>query len=265
MPASQRSILQAVPGVPAFVAVLIAAGATLVGILICAARGDDLTRVFAVCYFVGCVVAVLVVRYRGLFTAVVQPPLLLFVAVPLAHQFMSDETGTSIKDILLNVAIPLVNRFPLMLFTTLVTLVIGGYRVYQAHSGPAVAKKPSSRERSARNADARREEAGRGRADRSTRSRRETRESATPRSTPKPAAGRTGAPRARDPRQTPRPAQERRRTPPPEPSDYSGASRAPSVPAQGLRTPPRRSASDVPAHPMPQVRYRNREGLANEA
>lgn len=253
------------PGVPAFVAVLIAVGATLIGVVICAARGNELTRPFAISYFVGCVVAVLVVRYRGLFTAVVQPPLLLFVAVPIAYQFMSNETGTSIKDILLNVAVPLVNRFPLMLFTTLVTLVIGGYRVYVAHSGPAVANTSPHGKRSARKAEDGRGDSGRTRAARSNNLRRSTRESAGPRSGQKP--GRPAAPRSPEQGPAPRPTTEGRGTAPTEATDHFGASRAAqSLPTQGRRTSTSRSASDVPpAHPMPQVRYRNREGLTNEA
>ena len=139
VPAPRRSIVPTVPGVPAWGAVLIAVGLTFVGFLIDAARGTDLTRAFGAFYLCGCVVALCAVRYRGLFTAVVQPPLLLFVAVPLAYQYFIGGSGASVKDLLLNVAIPLVNRFPLMLLATVVSIALGALRVYLARRGPAVA------------------------------------------------------------------------------------------------------------------------------
>ncbi|MBF6252617.1 DUF6542 domain-containing protein [Nocardia farcinica] len=138
VPALQRSILPTVPGVPAWSAVLIAIGCTLLGFLL-DARGDavDLTSTFAVLYVVGCVAAVLAVRMRGLFTTLVLPPLLLFVAVPLAYQQLSGGGSTGLKDILLNLAIPLVNRFPTMMLATVLVLLIGGYRIvsYRRETG----------------------------------------------------------------------------------------------------------------------------------
>jgi hypothetical protein len=250
VPVSQRSILQDVPGVSAFVAMLIAAGATLVGVVLCAAGGSELTRVFSVCYLCGCVAAALAVRYRGLFTAVVQPPLILFVAVPLAYQFMSEDSGTSPKDIALNAAIPLVDRFPLMLFTTVVTLMIGAYRVYIKRLGPAVASERRSRTTTPSQTASPR-----------TPSRSGAPKSATPRSA---ATGSAGRPESAAPRQRPsRPAP-------------SGGSTAVGQPTRAPHQRPQRPASpqaarttatrsEMPAHPMPQVRYRDREGMTNEA
>lgn len=141
MPASQRSVLPGVRGVPAPVAVLIAVVCTVAGFLVDAAGGGtELTLAFGGGYVLGCVLAVLAVRYRGLFTTMVLPPLLLFVSVPLAYEFLTETGSTSIKDILLNLAIPLVNRFPTMLLATVLTLAIGGGRIWLRRREEAAAK-----------------------------------------------------------------------------------------------------------------------------
>ncbi|OZC97595.1 hypothetical protein CH275_26205 [Rhodococcus sp. 06-235-1A] len=130
---------------PAWGAVAIAAGLTFLGFLVDAARGTELTGAFAFLYILGCIAAVVLVRYRGLFTAMVQAPLILFVAVPLSYQYFTDNAGTSLKDIILNVAIPLVNRFPLMLLGTLVAVGLGVVRIFlkrQNTHAPAVRRGP---------------------------------------------------------------------------------------------------------------------------
>ncbi|MEO7078762.1 MAG: DUF6542 domain-containing protein, partial [Rhodococcus sp. (in: high G+C Gram-positive bacteria)] len=108
----------------------IAGGASFLGFVIDAARGTELTSAFACFYIIGVVAAVVLVRYRGLFTALVQAPLILFVAVPMAYQYFTENPGTGVKDILLNAAIPLVNRFPLMLLGTVLAIGIGGARIF---------------------------------------------------------------------------------------------------------------------------------------
>ncbi|GAB2643287.1 DUF6542 domain-containing protein [Nocardia goodfellowii] len=131
VPAPQRSILPSVPGIPAGAAVLIAVACTFLGFLV-DANGDmnELTGTFATLYVVGCVAAVLAVRYRGLFSTMVLPPLLMVVAVPLAYQQLAGSGGSGIKDLLLNLAVPLVYRFPTMLLATALVLLIGGLRIY---------------------------------------------------------------------------------------------------------------------------------------
>ncbi|WP_256668580.1 DUF6542 domain-containing protein [Nocardia cyriacigeorgica] len=130
VPAPQRSIVPSVPGIPAGAAVLIAVACTFMGFLIdVSGDGTELTGSFTVFYIIGCVAAVLAVRLRGLFTTMVLPPLLLFIAVPLAYQQLLGRPSTSIKDVLLNLAIPLVHRFPTMVVTTVIVLCIGGARI----------------------------------------------------------------------------------------------------------------------------------------
>ena len=116
---------------------LIAVTSTLIGLAIEAGLGHrELGGVFAAFYALGCLAAVLTVRHSGLFTAVIQPPLLLFVAVPLAYYLFHESAFGGLKDILITCGYPLIERFPLMLFTSAAVLLIGLVRWYLATSAP---------------------------------------------------------------------------------------------------------------------------------
>ncbi len=274
MPLDQRSALPTVPGVPAWGAVVVAAGLTFIGFALDAMSGNELTSTFSALYFVGCVLAVLAVRHRGLFTAVVQPPLLLFVAVPFGQQVLSDSSGTNLKDLALNVAYPLVNRFPLMLAATVVVALIAGARVFFAQQGKGAPARATARRTTTR-ADA---------ADRRE-----------PSSRPSRAATRRGDRPLRDDHESP---MERRPRPqrapmndprPPRPTHEPVTAQAPTYGGRdaGYREPVRREARretvygepiardrapiqrdpipvrsrpavDMPARPAPRVRYRDR-------
>ncbi|OBA82000.1 hypothetical protein A9W99_12230, partial [Mycobacterium sp. 1164966.3] len=110
-------------------ALLIAICATAIGYGIDAGH-KELTHVFAACYIAGCVVAVLAVRQSGVFTAVIQPPLILFCAVPGAYWLFHGGKIDKLKDLLINCGYPLIERFPLMLGTAGVVLLIGLARWY---------------------------------------------------------------------------------------------------------------------------------------
>lgn len=110
---------------------LIAAALTAAGFAFDAAAGKkDLTTAFAVLYVIGCVAAVLAVRQSGIFTAVVQPPLILFVAVPGAYYLLHSSEIHGIKDMLINCGYPLIERFLLMFCTSVAVLLIGMVRWY---------------------------------------------------------------------------------------------------------------------------------------
>ena len=112
-------------------AILIAAAATLLGIAIDAGSGHrELTFLFAAFYVIGCVAAVLAVRQSGIFTAVVQPPLILFISVPTAYFLFHRAEIAGIKDVLINCGYPLIERFLLMFTTSVVVLLIGMARWY---------------------------------------------------------------------------------------------------------------------------------------
>jgi hypothetical protein len=115
--------------------VVLAVTFTAVGFAFDAGSGDkELSMVFAASYALGCIFAVLAVRQTGIFTAVIQPPLILFVAVPSAYFLFHGAQFTGIKDTLINFGYPLIERFPLMFFTSAAVLLIGMARWYYGMS-----------------------------------------------------------------------------------------------------------------------------------
>lgn len=123
--AQRRSVHPNVPGVPWWGTVMIAVTATAVGFAFDAGGGKELTHVFAALYVIGCLLAILVVRQSGIFTAVVQPPIILFVAVPGCYFLFHGAKLNGLKEVVINCAYPLVERFPLMLITSGVVLLVG--------------------------------------------------------------------------------------------------------------------------------------------
>jgi len=121
---THRSIHPNIPGVPWWTALLIAVTATAIGYGIDAGH-KELTHVFAGLYIAGCVAAVLAVQQSGVFTAVIQPPLILFCAVPGAYWLFHGAKVGNVKDLLINCGYPLIERFPLMLGTAGGVLLIG--------------------------------------------------------------------------------------------------------------------------------------------
>jgi hypothetical protein len=137
VPLDKRSLVVTVPGLPWWGVVLLAAGVTSIGVLIDASGGGgELTSVFSTFYFLGCFFAVVAAANKSLFTAMAQPPLLLLVAVPLAQTMIGKDNSTSLRDIAINIAYPLVDRFPVMLATSIVVLIIGCVRYFLLQQRP---------------------------------------------------------------------------------------------------------------------------------
>lgn len=135
MAADHRSAHPDFPGVPGWGAVLIAITLTAIGFAFDAGSGSkELSAVFATCYFLGCLVAVLAVRHHALFTAVIQPSLILFVSVPGAYFLFTGGQLTGVKDLAINCGYPLIERFPLMFFTSATALLVGLARWYLGRS-----------------------------------------------------------------------------------------------------------------------------------
>jgi len=129
--------------VPWWAAVVVAVTGAAVGFAFDAGSGKELTSVFSGLYVVGCLAAVLAVRQSGVFTAVIQPPLILFCAVPGVYFLFHGAKFTGIKDLLINCGYPLIERFPLMLFTSAAVLLVGLVRWYlglAAHRSRATAE-----------------------------------------------------------------------------------------------------------------------------
>lgn len=130
-------MLATVPGLPWWGAVLTMLAFTAVGALASGEFAGANAGVIAMA--VGAVVAVLAVRNRALFTAMVQPPLIIATAIPL-YRWWNLPSPRQTSQILTDVLFPMISLFPWMFWTTAVVLVIGGVRLLQYRSLTATAR-----------------------------------------------------------------------------------------------------------------------------
>jgi hypothetical protein len=127
--------------------VLLAVTATAIGFAYDAGSGaKELSLVFAASYALGCILAVLGVRQSGVFTAVIQPPLILFVAVPSAYFLFHGGQVGGLKDLAINCGYPLIERFPVMFFTSAGVLLIGLARWYYGLSTQRATPRPTAKD-----------------------------------------------------------------------------------------------------------------------
>lgn len=129
VPLADRSVLASRRGLPWWGAVLGAFAMTGIGIAIDLTLGDTLTRIFLAFYALGCVAAVLAVAQRGIFAAMVQPPLILAIAVPLVVNALGTTAKGGLRDKVITLVLPLVNGFPTMALTTVATVALGIARI----------------------------------------------------------------------------------------------------------------------------------------
>lgn len=148
--ANRRSLLPGYAGLSSVGAVAVATASTILGIAFDAAfGGKELTLVFTALYVLGCLSAVIAARQSALFTAVIQPPLILFCTVPTAYWLFHGAGLPGFKNVVINSGYPLIERFPLMLVTSATVLLIGMIRWYRGtvdrhatpHSGEAGARR----------------------------------------------------------------------------------------------------------------------------
>ncbi|WP_214406229.1 DUF6542 domain-containing protein [Pseudonocardia lacus] len=139
---AERSVLAGVLGLPPVGAIGMATVLTAVGVFVDLMRIGSLGTVFTVCFVAGCVLAVAWVRRGGLFGPMVQPPLLVGVAVPAIVLLAGTPApGAGMTEQLLVIGAPLVNAFPIMAWTTGAVLLLGLVRlVVQRPLTPAKAK-----------------------------------------------------------------------------------------------------------------------------
>ncbi len=145
-PVAERSMIATVLGVSPLLGVAVAGGLTVLGVVIDLLRIGTLGTPFTICYLSGCVLAVAWVRRRGLFGPMVQPPLLLAVAVPVVVLLAgSPRPGTGISERLLTIGAPLVNSFPTMAWTTAAVLALGTGRLLVQRDAVEAARPPGGR------------------------------------------------------------------------------------------------------------------------
>ncbi|MGH3824849.1 MAG: DUF6542 domain-containing protein [Pseudonocardiaceae bacterium] len=126
----ERALLPDRPGLPWWAAVLCTLGIAAVGVFADMERLNRLGIVFQVCYFLGCLLAVVVVQRKGLFAPMIQPPLILAVAVPgVVLAAGPTPAGGGMIATALTIGTPLINGFPTMAITTGVTLAVGILRL----------------------------------------------------------------------------------------------------------------------------------------
>lgn len=117
------SVIPSVAGVPWFGAVGISLVLTVIGVVIGGTDfGSGVPLLLWILFLGGTVLAVLVVRRRSVFTAMVQPPLISALVVFLVSRF-GGGGGT------LDAAVNVVRIFPMMAVATGVGLVIGLIRI----------------------------------------------------------------------------------------------------------------------------------------
>jgi len=114
---------------PWWVAVFCALAFAATGAFLDIERLNRLGIPFQVCYFLGCLLAVVVVRRQGLFGPMVQPPLILAVAVPSIILLAGDHPPGGMVSTAVTIGTPLIDSFPLMAITTGFTLAIGVFRL----------------------------------------------------------------------------------------------------------------------------------------
>ncbi|NYI86586.1 DUF6542 domain-containing protein [Saccharopolyspora hordei] len=117
---------------PLWVAVLLAAVPTAIGTVLDILIWNQPDVLFKSCFFVGCVLAVLMAKRRNVFGPMVQPPLVLVVVMPLLVLITGSgaAAGAGATGKALSVARPLISSFPIMAGATVVALGIGLVRMF---------------------------------------------------------------------------------------------------------------------------------------
>jgi hypothetical protein len=120
--AADASVITTVRGLPSWGAVLVGVVFTIGGIVLSRVVSGSIGWIFSALFIAGVVLAVLAVRRGSIFTAMVQPPLLLAPAV-LIGNWLSNSQG------LVYNGFEMVKAFPLMAISTAIVLVLGLIRI----------------------------------------------------------------------------------------------------------------------------------------
>ena len=133
----ERSLIGPVLGIPPLVAVALAVALTAIGVVVDLFRVGTVATIFQIAYGVGCVLAVAWVRRRSIFLPAIQPPLLLAVVVPVLAVLVGAPSSTAgVTEHLLLAGAPLINAFPAMAVTTVLVLLLAGFRLLRQRTGP---------------------------------------------------------------------------------------------------------------------------------
>ncbi len=131
-PWTERSAFGTTRGFPVWGAVVMAALPTIVGMLLDILMSNKPGLLFTACYFVGCVLAVALVQRGSLFGAMVQPPLVVAITLPVVVLLVGRGVPSNggIAGKALAVGSPLINSFPVMAAASIATLLVGLLRMF---------------------------------------------------------------------------------------------------------------------------------------
>lgn len=124
-------------GLTALLATLLAAGVSIVGLVIDAATGKALGTIFDICFVLGCAAALCVVRRQHLRMAITLPPLLYCLLALVGGAFGSSQNALSLRSQALAVLSALVVGAPVLFLATGLTIVIGVARALAGRRRPA--------------------------------------------------------------------------------------------------------------------------------
>jgi hypothetical protein len=130
-------VISTIPGLRSWGAVLVAVVLAAIGATIDGVGSGRLGWGFNIGFVVGVALAAVLVRRASIFTAIVQPPLVMVVVMFVAMKLV---TNDAIKIIAINI----VSSFPVMLTGTAVAVLLGVVRIFAQPMKRA--KKPSARQ-----------------------------------------------------------------------------------------------------------------------
>jgi hypothetical protein len=119
---ADASVLTSVRGWPSWAVIVLALGTTIAGTAIDGLTTGVLSWGLRIGFYLGVVLAALLVRRGSIFTAMVQPPLVLAVGFFVGEKLFTDEGGYAML-------IHLVNTFPTMAIGTAVAVLLGLIRI----------------------------------------------------------------------------------------------------------------------------------------
>ncbi|WP_109632307.1 DUF6542 domain-containing protein [Lentzea atacamensis] len=129
VPWNYKAIFGSFKGIPWWAAILCALVPAFIGAFIDINSSKTVGWTFNAVFFVGALVAILLVQRRSLFAPMVQPPLVLAATVPLLVMLTGGVQKGGLAAMAIGLAKPLVDSFPVMAITTAVTVTLGIIRI----------------------------------------------------------------------------------------------------------------------------------------
>ncbi|MFD4670916.1 DUF6542 domain-containing protein [Lentzea sp. NPDC058450] len=130
VPWNYRALFGEFKGIPWWAAILAALVPAFVGAFIDINSSKTVGWTFNVVFFAGALAAILLVQRRSLFGPMVQPPLVLAATVPTLVLLTGGVAKGGLSAMALGLGKPLIDSFPVMAVTTIVTVGLGILRIF---------------------------------------------------------------------------------------------------------------------------------------